>query len=312
MIKSRMEKRRLLLLAIAAGIVLALGIPCLVFFTRAPVLVVSDISFVSLYGAGRVRLERARASLALFRPVKPIVIADDAGDDIAYFAIGEASSRPFCVLFPVRFSGAAGFYRERFPEIPVAILEGRGTDRNQAALDAGESAAGNFFLFATDMESDFYRAGLCAAILDGDKNGRIVVFLDDSIQSVGREAFLRGLRDQGKETEPLFFTSFSELSGFSSGISCVVLAGSGAEFLEKNQEIPIILFTWLNTAFIPENTVLVFDDSPWAQAVPAVRLAASRTKIGRIPSKTLILSAKSADKYMLQKIKKAADTKKQI
>jgi hypothetical protein len=306
-----MEKRRLLLLAIVAGIVLALGISCIVFFTRAPVLVVTDISFVSLYGAGRVRLERARASLALFRPVKQVVIADDAGDDIAYFAVGEASSRPFCVLFPVRFADAAGLYRERFPEIPVAILEGRGTDRNQATLDPGESTAGNFFQFATDMESDFYRAGLCAAILDGDKNGRIVVFLDDSIQNEGREAFLRGLRDQGKETAPLFFTSFSELSGFS-GISCVVLAGSGAEFLEKNQEIPVILFTWLNTAFIPENTILVFDDSPWAQAVPAVRLAASRTKSGRIPSKTLILSAKSADKYILRKLKKVAGTKKQV
>jgi len=298
-----MEKRRLLLLAIAVGIVLALGIPCLVFFTRPPVLIVTDVSFVSLYGADRIRLERVCSSLALFRPVKPVVIADDTGDDIALFAIGEASSLPFCVLFPVRFAGIAGFYKERFPQIPVAILEGRGTGGNF-------STGGDFFLFATDMESDFYRAGLCAAILDGDKNGRIVVFLEDPIQSGGREAFLRGMRGQGKVAEALFFASISELSGFS-GLSCVVLAGSGAEFPERNQEIPVILFSWLNPAFVPLNTVLVFDDSPWAQAVPAVRMVASGIKNGRIPSKTLILSAKAADKYMPQKLKKAVGTKKQ-
>ena len=299
MIRSRMGKRRFLLLAIAAGIVLASGIPCLVFFTRAPVLVVSDVSFISLYGVGRARQQRLRSSLALFRPVKPVVIADDAGDDIALFAIGEASSRPFCVLFPMRFADAAGLYKERFPEIPAIILEGRA---------AAGGTGGEFFLLATDMEADFYRAGLAAAILDGDKNGIILVLLEDSMQNVGQAAFLRGLRDQGKAAEPLFFTSFSEISDLS-GVSCVVLAGFGAEYLERNQEIPVILFTWLNTDLVPQNTVLVFDDSPWAQAVQASGMAVSRIKNGRIPSKTLILPAKVADKYILRKLNKAAGKK---
>ena len=124
MVKFGMKKRHTSSLIVIVIIALALGIPGFILYTRPPVLVVTDVSFMSLYGKNRIRLQMLRCSITLFRPVLPVTIADDAGDDILLFAVSNMSSRPFCVLFPYRFAEAARFYRERFPGVPVVLLEG--------------------------------------------------------------------------------------------------------------------------------------------------------------------------------------------
>ncbi|MDR0444098.1 MAG: hypothetical protein LBH44_11910 [Treponema sp.] len=288
-------------LAVAAGIVLALGIPVLVLFSRSPVLIITDFSFISIYGENRIRLEALQSSLELFRPVKPVVIADEAGEDILLFAVTQASSRPYCVIFPLRFAGTAKLYREQRPETPVVLLEGRFPvdTGNPAAFSIPGYNSGDYYIYTTDIDADFYLAGVAAAALDGDKNGTVVVFCDYLIQREAREALLRGLNARNKYLETHFFNSFSQYSAISD-LSCVILAGSGAEYLEKSSEIPVIYFTWLDPSLLPNDVTLVFNDSPWVQAVPAVRMAAAGTTKGRIQSKMKNIPAgKTSKDYSL-------------
>ena len=298
---------KLKITAIAAGIIagvgLAAAIPLLVFFARSPVLVVSDHSSILLYGASRIRQETQRSSLALFRPVKSVVVADDVGDDIIQFAIVEISARPFCVLFPLRFAQAARLYREQNPAVPVILLEGRyAEDANPAAAVIG-SGTGDYFLYKTDVAADFYLAGLAAAVLDGEKNGQIAVFLEAHIQTQAGEAFLRGLDYMEKPLQTTFFTSFSQFSGISD-LSCVVLAGVGVDYLDKYAGVPVIFFTWAEPSIIPFDVVVVFNDSPWIQAARAAGMAAARIADGQIQSERIILSGRDIDKVTLQKLRK--------
>ena len=301
----KLRRKTLVVLAVLAGLALALAVPVLVLLNRPPVLIVADFSFISLYGPLRVRLETVRSSAVLFQPVKPVVIADDAGDDIIQFAVASASPRPFCVIFPLRFAMAAKLYREQNPEIPVVLLEGRypAEGVNPASFAINSNDTSDYYIYTTDIQADYYRAGLAAAILDGEKNGRTVVFLDNRIQRQAREAFLESLKDQEKTMNTLFYTSISQLSNVSD-LSCVVLAGSGVDYLDRNAEIPVIFFTWLNPALLSNEIILVFDDSPWAQAVPAARMVAAQVMTGQIPSKILILPSENIDKDVYQKLKK--------
>jgi hypothetical protein len=290
--------------AVAGGVVLALGILVIILLARPPVLVVSDLSCASLYGVGRIRLAEIWSCAVLFRRVKTIAIADDAGEDIVQAAITSASSRPFCVLFPLRFARTARQYREQNPEIPVVILEGRyplgGT--NPVSFAINNISIADYFIYTTDITADFYRAGIAAAILDEEKNGKAAVIFESHVQRQGREAFSRALKDQEKTMEARYYTSFSQF-GKLTDLSCVILAGNGAEYLEKNADVPVIFFTWINPSMIPVDVVLVFDDSPWIQAVPAVRMVAAGMKQGQIPSKITLLPAGGMDRSTRQKLK---------
>ena len=282
--------------AAIAGIALAAAVIAAVFFTRSPVLIVSDNSFMRLYGETRTRRECSRISRALFRPVKIAAIADDAGDDIVQFAVEDISSRPYCVLFPFRFAEAAHLYREQNPLVPVILLEGRSAEND-------ELGSGDCFVYKTDIDADFYRAGLTAAALDGGKNGKIAVFLENPVQTQAKQAFLKALNDLETPLETLFFTSFSQYLEISD-LSCVVLAGAGSEYLEKNSGVPVIFFTWINPSLLPNDVVLVVDDSPWIQAVWAVRMAAARVEQGVIQSKFQILNEEKIGREILRKMKK--------
>jgi hypothetical protein len=298
-------KKRFKKLIVLACLFIAFAIPTLILLWRPPVLVVADFSLVSLYGLMRVRVENAVSSLALLRLVKPVIIADDAGDDILSIALAKASSRPFCVIFSLRFATAAKQYRERNPEIPVVLLEGRYPDEgaNPASFAISNNETGDYFIFTTDIDADFYRAGLAAAVLNGEKNGSAAVFTETTVQSAARDAFTRALNEGEKTMKPLFYTSISQFNN-DSDLSCVVIAGPGNEFFDINSETPVIFFTWLDPAVLTDNVIVVFDDSPWVQAVPAVRMAAARVMNGEIPSKPLVLPSKYADKDILQQLGK--------
>jgi hypothetical protein len=289
-------KRKIIILIIFAGIALAAAVPLVIFHARPPVLVVADMSFLQLYGESRARRENFRSSLSLLRPVKTVAIADDSGDDIVQFAITEISSRPFCVVFPQRFTAAARLYREQNPQIQVILLEGR-LSKNKPDDFNG------FFIYKTDIEADFYRAGVFAAIIEGGKNGKIVVFMETQLQRQCRETFLSAFSEMEEPPEPLFYTSFSQYSEIPE-LSCVVLAGSGAEYIEKFSGVPVVFFTWIDPAVLPNDVVLVVDDSPWAQVREAVRMAAGGSADGSIQSNFLVINEKKIDAQALHKIKK--------
>jgi hypothetical protein len=303
-----MKRQRKKLRGIWAGIiltVLALAGTGLVFLTRPPVLVVTDASFTALYGPQRVLISRIRSSLALFRLVRPVMIAEDAGPDVLVFAVEDLAaagfSRPYCVLFPYRYADGARRYREQFPGIPVVVLEGRSESEPGTA---GTPDSQGILRFSTDIEQDLYRAGRCAAILGRGTAGKTVVFQDRTLQSEARNAVITGLRTQGSEAEPLFLNSISALSD-STDISCVIIAGSEEEYFEQIRNFPLILCTWMDPELAPREAIVFFDDSPWAQTVPVVRMIAGKMTGGRIPSDMLIFSERIADKDILREIKTA-------
>jgi hypothetical protein len=291
-------------LAILAGLALAVILPFFVYLVRSPVLIVTDQAFIGLYGKDRIRREASVSSRAMFRSVKTVVIANDAGDDIVRFAVDDVSKRPFCVIFPLRFARPAGLYREQYPEVPVILLEGRYPENSSpSAFGIGGGSSDGYFIYKTDIDADFYRAAVAAAVLDREKNGKIAVFFEPSIQRQAMEVFLKALNDVGKPLETMFFTSFSQFSEISD-LSCVVLAGSGVEYLEKKTGIPVILFTWLDPSLIPEDVVLVVNDSPWAQAVQAVKMAKAGEGGALIRSKFELQKNKKFSRRALRKIQK--------
>jgi len=288
--------RKIITVAILAGIALAAAVPFVVFHARPPILVVADMSFIQLYGESRMRRENFRSSMSLFRPVKTVAIADDSGDDIVQFAIAEISSRPFCVLFPFRFSSAARLYHEQNPQICVILLEGRFSGQKFNDFDG-------LFVYKTDIEADFYRAGVAVAIIEGEKNGKIAVFVDSQMQKQCRDAFSRAFDEVEGLPDPSFYTSYSQYSEISD-LSCVVLAGTGSEYMENFSGVPVVFFTWIDPSMLPNDVVLVVDDSPWVQVPQAVRLAGAGSEDGSIRSNFLILNEKKLDAGALLKLKK--------
>lgn len=286
---------------IAAAFVLLIFI--IVYFARSPVLIVTDQTFILLYGEERIRSEQKSASKSLFRRVKIVSIADDVADDIVKIAVSDASSRPFCVIFPLRFARAARLYREENTQIPVILLDGRNNDeRFLSALGSDEN---DYFIYKTDVDSDFYRAGITAAAFITEENGRIAVLLDPGILSQAGEAFSRGVDSLENPPRVSFYTSIQE-NIENPDIFCVVLAGAGAEYFDREMETrkPVILFTWLDPVYLPDDVVITVNDSPLVQAVPAVRMAASNTANGKIQSKFLVINKKNIDRAILRKIQK--------
>jgi len=197
------------LIVIAVIAVLAL-IPIIIFFSRSPVLIVAEQSFIVLYGEERLVKQTRNASIALFRPIKTVPVANDAGDDIISLSIGEISEKPFCVIFPLRFANSAKQYYELNPHIPVVLLEGRfPEDSNPSAFAIGNNTS-DYFIYKTDIKKDFYRAGLAAIALitheDPDHIGNIVIFIKSYLPQA-KEAFLQAVDDyynQGTDlTDPL-------------------------------------------------------------------------------------------------------------
>ena len=104
--------------------------------------------------------------------------------------------------------------------------------------------------------------------------------------------------------ESRFYSNFSQFSE-NSGLSCVVLVDSGLEYLDKRSGVPVFIFSWLNPDFMPNAVVLVIDDSPWTQAVQAVRMAGEGRANGLIPSKFHFLDKKLFNREIIRKIKKS-------
>ncbi|MCL2721228.1 MAG: hypothetical protein FWD47_07815 [Treponema sp.] len=289
-------KRKILICIIS--LVLAVFIPIFVFNTRAPVLIVFEESFILIYGQKRLDNDISRISFNSFRPVKTVIIANDSGDDIIPYAIAEISLRPYCVVFPLRFKNAAFFYREQNPAARVIILEGRGSiEENHSILNPDSG----FFIYRTDIDSDFYKAGYAAAAFDNDRKGTIAVFLyPDNEQA--KNAFIRGVTSENNPPQVRFYTSFSDFSE-NTGTTCVVLCGAGYEYLEEKTDIPIIAFTWLDPLLTPENVTIIFDDSPLALLNRALSMIATGEEKGVISSNLTILNKTSIAREILQKIK---------
>jgi len=297
--KIKVKNKTMIIIAVFAFVLM---VPFFVYLVRSPVLIVTDLAFVSLYGEARIKQERQLSSLVLFRRVRIVSVADDASDDIVRIAIIDVSSAPFCVIFPLRFSRSAHIYREQNPGIPVVILEGRHGNTSTNFVIGGNLS--DYYIYKTDINTEFKKAGRAVAALDMGKNGKIAIFLDSQIQAQAADAFLQGMKSLENPPQAFFFNNFSQFSEIT-GLSCIVLAGSGAEFLEKNEGIPVIFFSWLDPSLLPVEVALLINDSSLAQAVEAVRMVMAGQKEGLLQSKFIDFKRDYIDRKVLRKIYKS-------
>ncbi|MCL1836275.1 MAG: hypothetical protein FWG46_01875 [Treponema sp.] len=308
MVKTSMKLSRLVVILAAA---LAVGaLPALVYLARSPVLIVTDAPFAALYGPDRMKKEQSAASRALFRRVRPVPVADGAGPDIVEIAITKASARPFCVLFPRRLSVAAERYHGQFPDIRSVIIGGTTPASELPAPDD------SLFVYGTDRDTDLYRAGLLAGLLAGLKQAppgeegfppqrTIVLWQDRFVTADQRDLFSRGAMERDGETAVVFIRGSGEMPEADT-LSCVVLAGTGVDYLDRRPRSPVVFFSWLDPAMASPEIAVLFDDSPWGLAVPAAILAGKSQNQGQIPSKILILSDNIADNGIFRTLRKSA------
>jgi hypothetical protein len=289
------------------------------------VLILTDGPFDALYGAARARRARIETSLRLFRRVKPVRAAETAGPDAILLLLEAASPRPYCVLFPRRYGESALRYADRFPAVPALVLGAPVSGRGDAS---GEEGGPALRYVETDTETDVYRAGRCAAILAGAGTegaagaGRtagegaaaelpaavgdgILVFQQGPASRGEREAFARGLRDGGIDTEPRYPDISAPVSGYR-GLSVAVLAAKPADFFEQNLPVPVILFSWLDPAVSSRETKVIFDDSPWAMAERAVKMAGNGDSALSIPSAAHVFPERTGGGETLRRLREAA------
>jgi len=304
-------------------------IPVFVYNFRSPVLIVTDESFLGLYGIERAKKESSSAMLSLFRKVKTLPFVDEAGDDLISLTVSDTEAKPFCVLFPLRFVRAAKLYREQNPQVPVVLLEGRFLESETPSSFALSGNTTDYYFYKSDIEKDFYKAGFAAASLDKGKNGKIAFFWGAD-HAGARDAFTRGITDykppaakkqvkkgtgtvieslETPETEEkavpraLFLKTLTDLPD-DNELSCVVIVDISFDYMEKKSAIPVILFSWVNFSIIPDDVVLIVNDSPWAQIDKAVKLAASGAGGGLISSKFEVIKKEKFDNGTLRKIEK--------
>jgi len=302
-------------LIVAASLVLAVSLALAFLYTRPPVLIVTEQTFIDLYGKKRIRNEALLSSFFLFRLVKTVAVANDAGDDIVPFAVAEISIKPYCVLFPLRFVQSAQRYRELNPNIPVVVLEGRYPEGENPAEKALGADISEYFIYKTDINDDFYNLGLVISALkpkeependdstpETEKNNQIAVYLDQNLTQM-KDIFLKGLYDRGVLMETQFLYYYSQKLE-KTDLFCVILTGLGYDYLDKKAGVPVISFTWVDPFFLPSDVVMVINDSPWAQVRQAVGMVGAGQKNGLIKSEFKVLDRKKFDKGVISLIKK--------
>ena len=300
------KKRIIILVAVIA----ALAIPVIIFFTRAPILIVTDALFTALYGEERIQQQRRWASLTLFRQVKPVMVADGASPDMIMMAIFEAASRPYMVLFSNYHSAAAQRFHTDFPATPAVLISGISSP--QPSLSPGEL----FHVYTIDLHTDMYRAGILLGILAGLWNNpeqqaespirhNFAVWADNSVTSEHHELFAMGVREEDPEASVVFANRLSDIPD-AEILSGLVLTVPGGEYFNNNPQMPVILFSWLNPGFTPREVSVQFDDSPWGMIVPAVRKAEQGELYGQIPSNVLVVSEKVADNGLFRMLRRAS------
>ncbi|MDR2375146.1 MAG: hypothetical protein LBD96_01770 [Treponema sp.] len=263
-----LRRRRIrLLAAILFPLILAAG----VFLCRSPVLFVSDAGFDAIYGFRRTLTGQIGLSLRLFRRVKRLVIAENANPEAMVFAIEEKEKRPWAVLGHSRYSWGLSQYARQRADVRVIIIGEDSALLEQPVRSDPSPGGGDVELVFSDLRLNSWRLGRCAALLAGETDGTVLVFQDRQNFPVEQEAFLAGLREERENLVPLYLDPSVDYSSWEQ-VRCVVLAGPSESYLRREQEIPCLLYSWMDPALSPSSVRIVADDSPWALAFQALRV----------------------------------------
>jgi len=279
-----------------------------VFYSRKPVILVTDEPFNLLYGERRTRRARLVLSLRLFRQVKTSAIARDAGPDLVAQAAASLSQRPYGVFFPYRYREGARRYLKEQPGLPVFILGGRNRP--------DKSGEGEPWWFCTDNASDLYRAGFLAGelalqALEGGAAG----LYQDGLGEEERAAFSQGVSEQGWSEAPFISSQAETTSRFlrEKSASIALYKKPDPRFYDEGSSI--ILFTWMEPDLVTGKTAAIFDDSPWAQIAPALKLlkkekiSPGMTGFSLVPSKCTVVKGSFGQKKGIMRINRIKSLK---
>ncbi|MDR2193616.1 MAG: hypothetical protein LBP19_04005 [Treponema sp.] len=300
MVKLRKSLKKILMVA-----VVIFGFLCIeaVFYNRQPVLIVSDHMFNLIYGKQRLFIKRLETQAQLFRPVKQVIIGENTGADLVSLAVQAVTKAPYCVIFPYRYNEGAIYYAKEMPGIPVAVL-GR----------ADQKAPDGVIFITTDVETDLYRAGKCAAILARsaadttnviEEKDLITVLQRRTLTSEQQQWFLQGTRDEGFTGTFNYFTINNPYRPHEKN-AAVVMLGNENGFLEQNETVPVILFSWMDPGSTSSWVKVIFDDSPWSLAIPAIELA-RKGEGGTLPSQLCLPDGRIALRDLRRQIKEAVE-----
>ncbi|MDR3145615.1 MAG: hypothetical protein LBU21_05000 [Treponema sp.] len=262
-------RRHRLLIGAACLVLVAAG----VFLFRSPVLLVGDAGFDLIYGFQRTLGARIGLSLRLFRRVERVLIAENADPEAMVFAIEEQVKRPWAVLGPSRYERGLRQYARQREDVRVIIAGEDPELAGEPARSGAAPVAGEPELVFSDVRLNSWRLGRCAALLAGDTGGLVLVFQDRPNFPVHREAFLAGLRAEHENLSPLYLNPSVDYSAWEQ-VGCVVLAGPSESYLNRDQGIPALLYSWLDPALSPSAVKVIGDDSPWALAYRALSVPA--------------------------------------
>jgi len=179
--------------------------------------------------------------------------------------------------------------------------------------------AGNGILnvYGTDGRADLFRAGIFAGTIGltgkGSRDAQVEaggrrthVLLSDALTTGGERAVFSGAVMEADSAAAVVFADSVAAMPDPRTASSIVFSGGPGDFMETNRGVPVILFSWLHPDFTSDDVLVVFDDSPWALAADAARMAARGEAEGLIPSKTLIFSGRIADNAVARVLKRAA------
>ena len=261
-----------------------------VFFSRRPVVLVTDFAFTALYGEQRTAVKKICLSALFFRQVKTAFVTETAGPDLVSLAARMASTRPYAVFFPYRYRDGALRYIGDYPDVSVAVLAGREKPLETPDPAVSVDVPAGLAWYSTDTLTDFYRGGFCAGLL-AVSSGEILVQAG-TVSTEQRSALLQGVEESAgpQAISRVRFTN----RDFSEETSCAVIASGGEVFFRREPAVPFILYSWLDPAAVPAEAAVIFSDSPWEILPEALKLLEKGQFEGIIPSVPWVPGSKTA------------------
>jgi len=159
----------------------AVGLACFAF--RAPLVVVSDAAFETLYCERRAAMSRLALAARALRPVRLAVVADGAAPSAAADVAATAGPAIRVALFPARYAAGAELFASRHPGASTVVI-GEG-----APFGAG------VIVVVPDRATDGYRVGLIAGLSAGARP--VDLRADPTSDYLFIEGFRAGLEKSG-------------------------------------------------------------------------------------------------------------------
>lgn len=230
-------------------------IPCLVilligglFFNRSGVYILSDEAELLVYGTNRALWHTIKAGISLFRPIHILTMPETKDVELQLSTLTKKVSPQGTIITPFRYEQVVEIFQSRHSKAKV-IMWGRD--------------------YAIDYQRDLKRAAAIAGTLAADTSlpPALVLpsFIDDASKEHLKKAFDEGLLENGYNQVSLLIKEPNETPPSCSSITLF----PGAVTVQKFS-VPIVLFSSIKDALLPQSVTAVFDDSLWPHIVEMI------------------------------------------